>query len=621
MNSIKFAGNFWVCSMRKFFIFMSALMLIATACAKYDDSEILSRLKEHEDRIARLETLCEQINTNISSMQVIISALEGKDYVTAVIPIKSGDEVVGYTIKFEKSGDITIYNGKDGSSPVLAVKEDSDGILYWTVNGEWLTDATGAKVKASAEDGITPMFKIEEGRWMISTDGGATWSDAGQATGDSMFKEVVIGEDNVDFVLADGTTFSIPKNTTDFFTIPYGIIMLSEKFDDVLKGDTLYVDFIVNPSNFKLNPDELSLLVKNDIYTKFDIYEKEVDGEMKSVETPFDTTAHCDFSILDAVQSEEYPGAYRAVIAVGGEGNFFDDADLYLLYGNKDSKGEERYICANDDFRINVIPSLGEAFTLATGHQSFRTFDYENKTEGPVKKYIAGLWANRYKNIGDATRTYDRTKVQSLSSSNSDFKFDSQYFMDYSLLTFDPDLDSEFWKAYTDPEEGAEVPDYAEFEDSINLVRGRESASYAFTGRMYFSVVMRDAEDIVESTLREYIASKTRLTFDLMPAYKKSGAYDADLSSYRSMSNNISTAVYERSNLALFKINKENMTIDGRFTSYPGCNPAGLVFSYTAALNSTQDKDGQMVPFWPEDLDLDLINCLYFHDINIIEGE
>lgn len=597
------------------------MILMVAGCTKFDDSEILSRLKDHEERIARLETLCDQINTNISSINVIIKALEGKDYVTAVIPIKIGDKVQGYTIKFQNSGDVTIYNVKDENNPAITVKEDSDGVLYWMVAGRWLLDAEGNKVQAAAEDGITPMMKIEDDRWLISTDNGKTWTDVGQAKGDAMFKDVTVGEDMVDFILTDGTTFSIPKNTADFFTIPYGIIMLNDKFDDVVKGDTLAVDFIVNPSNFKVKLEELSLLVSHDIYTKYDSVTKEEDGEETTTETPFDETAHCDFNIIDVVQSESYPGTYRAVLTVGGEGNFFDDADMYLLYGNKDSKGEERYICSNSDFRVNVIPSLGEAFTLASTNQSFREIDSDNKTEGEVKKYIAGLWANSYKNIGGAIRFYDRTKVQSLSNSNPAFKFDNSYFQDYGLLTLAPELDTEFWKSFTDPEEGTELPDYAEFEESINLVRGHENASYTFTGRSYFSVMVHEEESIAESVLREHIAAKSRLTFDIMPAFKQCGAYDADFTPYRSLKSYFSNGVYSRSNLALFGLDKETMKIDGRFTSYPGCNPAGLMYYFYFGLNATQDKGGSMVPVWPDDLNLCLINCVLYHDINIIEGE
>ena len=56
------------------------------------------------------------------------------------------------------------------------MKKDTDGIYYWTLDGEWLTDEKGNKVKAqgtdgkdgvdgedgtNGKDGITPQLKIE----------------------------------------------------------------------------------------------------------------------------------------------------------------------------------------------------------------------------------------------------------------------------------------------------------------------------------------------------------------------------------------------------------------------------------------------------------------------------
>lgn len=72
-------------------------------------------------------------------MQSLVAALEDKDYVTAVTPLEDG---TGYVISFLKSGNVTIKHGEqgekgeDGTTPVISVKQDSDGKHYWTVNGE-----------------------------------------------------------------------------------------------------------------------------------------------------------------------------------------------------------------------------------------------------------------------------------------------------------------------------------------------------------------------------------------------------------------------------------------------------------------------------------------------------
>ena len=207
---------------------LCALLLCAglamTGC--YDDSALQEQLKDHESRLKELERLTAQQNTNISSLQTIVTALQDKDYVTSVAPIYEGDEVVGYTITFSKSGAVTIYNGKDGYVPAMGVKQDeSDGQWYWTVDGEWLLDSKGGKVRASAEDGeegapgqpgVTPTLKIVDGYWYVSYDGGKTWEEEtlGQATGDkgyTMFAEVSYDDDYLYITMSDGQKLTLPR--------------------------------------------------------------------------------------------------------------------------------------------------------------------------------------------------------------------------------------------------------------------------------------------------------------------------------------------------------------------------------------------------------------------------
>ena len=44
-------------------------------------------------------------------------------------------------------------NGKDGHTPVIGVRQDEDGVYYWTLNGEWLLDEEGNKIRVTGEDG------------------------------------------------------------------------------------------------------------------------------------------------------------------------------------------------------------------------------------------------------------------------------------------------------------------------------------------------------------------------------------------------------------------------------------------------------------------------------------
>ena len=158
--------------------------IVLSSCNKYDDSALVERMVALEQRVLRLEELCQELNTNVSSLKVLVTALQDKDYVTGVNPIVQGQTVIGYSISFTKSPAITIYHGKDGETPIIGVTE-IDGIMYWTINGEFVTDNKGNKICASARDGITPQFRIVDGKWQLSSDGGKTWKEVGQATGDS----------------------------------------------------------------------------------------------------------------------------------------------------------------------------------------------------------------------------------------------------------------------------------------------------------------------------------------------------------------------------------------------------------------------------------------------------
>ena len=221
-------------------LILSIVMCLLTAC----HGNLWDAIEDLDSRVARLEELCKEMNTNISSLQTIVSVIQENDVITGIVPIEKDGKVVGYTITFDKHDPITIYNGidgkdgvngqngingtngidgKDGQTPIIGVAKDTDGIYYWTLNGEWLLDADGNKIRVTGEngkdgvdgndgqdgvdgkdgadgkdgqdgqngvngtngnDGVTPKLKIEEGYWYVSYDNGATWIEVGKAVGE-----------------------------------------------------------------------------------------------------------------------------------------------------------------------------------------------------------------------------------------------------------------------------------------------------------------------------------------------------------------------------------------------------------------------------------------------------
>ena len=258
--------------MKKLLSLVFCGLLLFGCSDKYDDSALRNDLNDLENRVAKLEELCKQMNTNISSLQKIVVALQDNLSISKVEQISDG-----YIIHFSDGSTATIKNGKNSEdAPIIGVKKDTDGIYYWTLDGEWLTDEKGNKVKAQGtdgkdgvdgedgndgvdgedgvdgtngkdgKDGITPQLKIENGRWMLSMDNGKTWTDIGQATGadgkdgedgedgtdgedgvdgkdgtNGIFKSVREDDDNVYFTLEDDSVITIPKSDNSKFAIAF----------------------------------------------------------------------------------------------------------------------------------------------------------------------------------------------------------------------------------------------------------------------------------------------------------------------------------------------------------------------------------------------------------------
>ena len=209
-------------------LLLLSIALILSACTGYDDSEIWDKLRNHEERIEALETLCNRLNTNMESFQTLLSAVQNNDYVTNVVALMEGSNVIGYTISFAKSGPVTIYNGTDGQTPKVGIQKASDGQYYWTADGEWLTDEAGEKIPATVPDGekyTTPQLRIADDNWYISYDNGNTWCLLGKVEEDeekckSLFQSIdTSNSDYVIFTLIDGTVFKVPtyKKATSYW--------------------------------------------------------------------------------------------------------------------------------------------------------------------------------------------------------------------------------------------------------------------------------------------------------------------------------------------------------------------------------------------------------------------
>ncbi|MDD2293281.1 MAG: PL29 family lyase N-terminal domain-containing protein, partial [Bacteroidales bacterium] len=132
--------------MKKILSIMLIAVVALSSCIKDDLAEI-------RERLTNLEEWQTSVNSSISALQSIVSALERKDYVTSVVPLSDGS---GYVINFQNSGAVTIKHGNKGEAgetPIIGTRQDSDGKYYWTLNGEWLL-SDGVKIPTTGTDGL-----------------------------------------------------------------------------------------------------------------------------------------------------------------------------------------------------------------------------------------------------------------------------------------------------------------------------------------------------------------------------------------------------------------------------------------------------------------------------------
>ncbi len=209
----RFAGAFLTLSV------LCILPLLEVGCEDYDDRALWSNVNDLADRLKALETKVAKMNDEIVALRKIA------DESVTVVKVEATSD--GYSIRFSDGTTATIADGKDGANgqdaPIVGVKQDTDGVYYWTLTSdgktEWLM-AGGAKMRVTGES-ITPTLGVDaEGFWTISYDGGATSKRILDVAGnpvsavakepEPLFKSVTPGDGVVTFCLADGTTVTVP---------------------------------------------------------------------------------------------------------------------------------------------------------------------------------------------------------------------------------------------------------------------------------------------------------------------------------------------------------------------------------------------------------------------------
>ena len=157
----------------------------------------------------RLRNQVNQLNTNLTSLQAIVRALQDQDYLLSCSPFMENGEQVGWLLSFAKSGLVVLYSGADG------------------------------------KDGVTPRFKIEEACWWVSYDDGQTWTRMDKAVGedgDRYISDMDLSDEAfLTLTLSDGSVLSIPR-----FRPSDLVLDLPEGDVAIQAGETLPVRYTVS---------------------------------------------------------------------------------------------------------------------------------------------------------------------------------------------------------------------------------------------------------------------------------------------------------------------------------------------------------------------------------------
>ena len=71
-------------------LLLSVTLCLFSAC----HNDIWDAIDGLDSRVTKLEELCKEMNTNITSLQTIVDVLQANDYITGVVEIKKDGEVI-----------------------------------------------------------------------------------------------------------------------------------------------------------------------------------------------------------------------------------------------------------------------------------------------------------------------------------------------------------------------------------------------------------------------------------------------------------------------------------------------------------------------------------------------
>lgn len=121
---------------------------------------------------AELELAAAKLNSDINSLNTLLTALAAKDSLLAVEQFIEGGQRVGKTLLMQDAGEIPFYaryDLQDWKVPEVGLKQSGSG-YEWTVDGA----PCGSSVPEF------PVFKYSSGKWSIDPAGKGAWQEHGK---------------------------------------------------------------------------------------------------------------------------------------------------------------------------------------------------------------------------------------------------------------------------------------------------------------------------------------------------------------------------------------------------------------------------------------------------------
>lgn len=198
--------------MKKYLILIFvALAAVFQSCDNNDD--LWDAIDDLKSRVQALETQVDALNGNIEALQKLYGG-------ATISKVETSDGK--YVVTLTNGETIELVQGSEAEAviPIVSINDKGE----WQVSTDNGATFTSLGVKAVAEDGTTPRFRIDEatGYWQVSYDGGTSFENVKDTKGqpvkaigsgtvtDKFFEEVKVDGGDLYIRLLGGEELRIP---------------------------------------------------------------------------------------------------------------------------------------------------------------------------------------------------------------------------------------------------------------------------------------------------------------------------------------------------------------------------------------------------------------------------